>query len=112
MKIHCSFSYMQVTICPDEAARRERTELHEELNAIRWSSNRCTDAVRLAELKAGMKALHDQFRTDINKQRSPSVTSHTQTLEHNEGGTDTTVLRPTKTARTDYLDHAYLTLQD
>ncbi|KAM9846004.1 calcium-responsive transcription factor-like [Aulostomus maculatus] len=97
----------EVTGCVEEAAQRERAELHKELNAIRKSSSKCVDAVRLAELKAGIKALHDKFRSDLQK---PAMSTHTQMLKRKEGVADTPP--PAKMARVDTHDHAYWTLQE
>lgn len=86
----------------DEDARRERTELRKQLNAIRRSSNRCSDAGRLAELKVAIKALHDQFRTDAKEQLSLAEPDRRRRRRG-----ESTELLPAKTPRVD--DHTYLT---
>ncbi|XP_051911199.1 calcium-responsive transcription factor [Hippocampus zosterae] len=88
----------------DEAVWKVRTELHEELNAMWVSSTNCTDAAPLAELKAAIKALHDQFVANVAELR--------HTPKHQEESAATSALSPAKMARVDSNLYAYLTLQD
>ncbi|XP_077399946.1 calcium-responsive transcription factor-like [Vanacampus margaritifer] len=60
---------LTLTSYGDEAVWKARMELHEELNAMWMSSNDCNDTVPLAELKAAIKTLHDQFVANLAEQR-------------------------------------------
>ncbi|XP_061617241.1 uncharacterized protein LOC133471597 [Phyllopteryx taeniolatus] len=91
-----------VTSYADEAVRKARTELHEELDAVWMSSNNCTDVIPLAELKADIKALHDQFVA--------SLTEHGRKPKRIEE--DASAMSPAKMARVDTRLHTYLTLED
>ncbi|XP_061524020.1 uncharacterized protein LOC133397310 [Phycodurus eques] len=91
-----------VTSYADEAVWKARTELHEELDAVWMSSNNCTDVVPLAELKADIKALRDQFVA--------SLTEHGRKPKRIEE--DASAISPAKMARVDTHLHTYLTLQD
>lgn len=85
---------MQVTSCPDEDVDRERKALHKELTSIRRLANKCTDAAALAELKAGITALHDKFKDS-------------SLLKRQSWDTDAHGLPPTKSLRRDNGDHVY-----
>lgn len=68
------------------------------------SSSDCTDAVPLAELKAAIKALHEQFVANLAELR--------HTTKHHEESAATSALSPAKMARVDNNLYAYLTQQD
>lgn len=89
--------------CPEEAVCRERKELHRELSSIRRLSNKCTDAATLAELKAGITALHDKFKSSLKEQSlSGSAAPKRQKQDTNTDG-----LPPTKTVKSQNGDHVY-----
>ncbi|XP_026218442.1 uncharacterized protein carf isoform X2 [Anabas testudineus] len=95
----------EITSSPEEAAHRERKELHRELTSIRRLSSKCTDAATLAEVKAGIAALRDKFKNSLKEQSaSPSAT---QTPKRQKQANNSPGQPPTKTARSDNGDHVY-----
>ncbi|XP_061662724.1 uncharacterized protein LOC133493409 [Syngnathoides biaculeatus] len=84
-----SLQTQPVTNSADDAVRQARADLREELNAVWVWSNTCADAVPLAELEAGIKALRGQFVA--------SLTAHGRT----DGSKSTSALSPAKMARVD-----------
>lgn len=74
-----------------------------ELCSIRRLSNKCTDAATLAELKAGITALHDKFKDSL-KEQSPSGSPAPKRQRQD---TNTDGLPPTKTVPSNNRDHVY-----
>lgn len=68
----------------------------------------CTDAAKLAKLKAGIKALHGKFKNSLKKQPlSPAASARTQTPNREKQDTNTTALPLTKTVQRGSRDHEY-----
>ncbi|KAK2883236.1 calcium-responsive transcription factor-like [Channa argus] len=93
----------EVPSCAEGSAHRERKELHKELNSIRRLSNKCTDAAKLAELKAGIAALHEKFRNSVKEQLLSAGTQATKRQKQDTGAP----VCPLKTLRRYNQDHVY-----
>ncbi|KAK2858789.1 hypothetical protein Q5P01_003409 [Channa striata] len=101
---NCEVIIQEVTSCAGGSAYRERKAIHKELNSIRRLSNKCTDAAKLVELKAGIAALHENFRNSVKEQLS---SADTQTTKRQKQDTSAPGLPPKKTLRRYNEDHVY-----
>lgn len=90
----------------DEAAHRERKELHKELLLIRRLSNKCTDAAKLTELKAAIAALRDEFKNSLQEE-SPSVSAGVRPPKRRKQDGGPPGLQHPKAAQRDNRDHVY-----